>query len=37
MTNLSKSDYLKTQAEKINKLFLLGKFDLVIEKSKKIL
>ena len=37
MTNLSKSDYLKSQAEKINKLFLSGKFDLVIEKSKKIL
>ena len=37
MTNLSKSDYLKSQTEKINKLFLSGKFDLVIEKSKKIL
>ena len=37
MKNISKSDYLKSQAEKVNKLFLLGKFDLVIEKSKKIL
>ena len=37
MKNISKSDYLKAQAEKINKLFLSGKFDLVIEKSKKIL
>ena len=37
MTIISKSDYLKTQAEKINKLFLSGKFDSVIEKSKKIL
>ena len=37
MTMISKSDYLKSQAEKINKLFLSGKFDLVIEKSKKIL
>jgi len=37
MKNISKSDYLKSQAEKINKLFLSGKFDLVIEKSKKIL
>jgi len=37
MTNISKSDYLKSQVQKINKLFLLGKFDLVIEKSKKII
>ena len=37
MKNISQSDYLKSQAEKINKLFLSGKFDLVIEKSKKIL
>ena len=37
MKNISKSDYLKSQAEKVNKLFLLGKFNLVIEKSKKIL
>ena len=35
MKNISKSNYLKSQAEKINKLFLSGKFDLVIEKSKK--
>ena len=37
MKNISKSDYLKSQAEKVNKLFLSGKFDLVIEKTKKIL
>ena len=35
MKNISKFDYLKQQTEKINKLFLLNKFDLVIEKSKK--
>jgi len=37
MKNISKSDHLKAQAAKVNKLFLSGKFDLVIEKSKKIL
>jgi len=37
MKNISKFDYLKSQTEKINKLFLSGKFDLVIEKSKKII
>ncbi len=37
MKNISKFDYLKEQADKINKLFLSGKFDLVIEKSKKII
>ena len=37
MKNISKSDYLKSQADKVNKLFLSGKFDLVIEKSKKII
>jgi len=37
MKNIPKFDYLKLQAEKVNKLFLSGKFDLVIEKSKKIL
>ena len=37
MKNISKFDYLKQQTEKINKLFLLNKFDLVIEKSKKII
>ena len=36
MKNISKSNYLKSQTEKINKLFSLGKFDLVIEKSKKL-
>ena len=35
MKNIPKFDYLKLQAEKVNKLFLSGKFDLVIEKSKK--
>ena len=35
MKNISKSDYLKSQAEKINKLFSLGKFDLVIKNQKK--
>ena len=37
MKNISKFDYLKQQTEKINKLFLSNKFDLVIEKSKKII
>ena len=37
MKHISKFDYLKLQAEKVNKLFLSSKFDLVIEKSKKIL
>ncbi len=37
MKNLSKSDYLKSEYSKINKLFLSGKFNLVIEKTKKIL
>tara|TARA_B100001123_G_scaffold448552_1_gene610150 strand:- start:2328 stop:3920 length:1593 start_codon:yes stop_codon:yes gene_type:complete len=37
MKNLSDSDYLKSEYKKINKLFLLRKFDLVIEKTKKIL
>ena len=35
MKNLSDSDYLKSEYKKINKLFLLRKFDLVIEKTKK--
>ena len=37
MKNFSKSDYLKSEYNKINNLFLSGKFDIVIEKSKKIL
>ena len=37
MKNVSKSDYLKSEYNKINNLFLLGKYDLVIDKSKKIL
>ena len=37
MKNASKSDYLKSEYKKINNLFLIGKFDLVIEKTKKIL
>jgi Tfp pilus assembly protein PilF len=37
MKNFSKSDYLKFEYDKINNLFLSGKFDVVIEKSKKIL
>ena len=37
MKNFSKSDYLKFEYNKINNLFLSGKFDIVIEKSKKII
>ena len=37
MKNFSKSDYLKSEYNKINNLFLSGKFDIVIEKSKKII
>ena len=37
MKNISRSDYLKSEFNKINKIFLLGKFDQVIEKTKKIL
>ena len=37
MKNLSKSEYLNSEYRKINELFLLGKFNSVIEKSKKIL
>ena len=35
MKNFSKSDYLKSEYNKINNLFLSGKFEIVIEKSKK--
>ena len=35
MKNFSKSDYIKSEYNKINNLFLSGKFDIVIEKSKK--
>ena len=37
MKHLTKSDYLKSEYDKINNLFSSGKFDTVIEKSKKIL
>ena len=37
MKNFSKSDYLKFEYDKINNLFLSGKFDIVIEKSKKLI
>ena len=37
MKNFSKSDYLKFEYNKINNLFLSSKFDIVIEKSKKII
>ena len=37
MKNFSKSDYLKSEYNKINNLFLSGKFDIIIEKSKKII
>ena len=37
MKNISKADYLKSEYKKINNLFLSGKFDLVIDKAKKIL
>jgi len=37
MKNFSKSEYLKSEYNKINKLFLSGKFDIVVEKSKKII
>ena len=37
MKNISKADYLKSEYKKINNLFLSGKFDLVIDKTKKIL
>ena len=36
MKNFSKSDYLKSEYNKINNLFLSGKFDIVIEKSKNL-
>ena len=37
MKNFTKSDYLKSEYNKINNLFLSGKFDIVIEKSKKLI
>ena len=37
MKNFSKSDYLKSEYNKIHNLFLSGKFDIVIEKSKKLI
>jgi tetratricopeptide (TPR) repeat protein len=37
MKNFSKSDYIKSEYNKINNLFLSGKFDIVIEKSKKLI
>ena len=35
MKNFSNSDYLKSEYNKINNLFISGKFDIVIEKSNK--
>ncbi len=37
MQNLSKSDYLTSEFKKLNNLFLSNKFDLVIDKAKKII
>ena len=37
MKNFTKSEYLNSEYNKINKLFLSGKFDIVVEKSKKII
>ena len=37
MKNFTKSEYLKAEYNKINNLFLSGKFDIVVEKSKKII
>ena len=37
MKNLSNTDYIKSEYKKINNLFKQHKFDLVIEKSKKII
>ena len=37
MKNLSESDYLISEFKKLNNLFLLNKFDAVIDKAKKII
>ena len=37
MKNFSDTDYIKSEYKKINNLFLQGKFNLVIEKTKKII
>lgn len=37
MKNISEYEYLKSEYAKINNLFLKGKFNLVIEKSKKLI
>ena len=37
MTNFSKSNYLKSECNRIKNLFISGKFDIVIEKSKKLI
>ena len=37
MKNFTKSDYLKSELNKINNLFISSKFDIVIEKSKKLI
>ena len=37
MKNFSDTDYIKLEYKKINNLFLQGKFNLVIEKTKKII
>ena len=37
MKNFSKFNYLESELNKINNLFVSGKFDIVIEKSKKLI
>ena len=37
MKNFSDTNYIKLEYKKINNLFLQGKFNLVIEKTKKII
>ena len=37
MNNISEIEYLKSEYKKINQLFLLGRFKVVIEKTKKLI
>ena len=37
MANISKSDFLKQELKKIQNLFLTNKFQLVVEKTKKMI
>ena len=37
MKNFSDTDFIKSEYKKINNLFLEGKFNIVIEKTKKII